>query len=380
MQRPAGTSLGTGLCKQRPEREPIPLSSSSLAERLGGAEPGAVCAAMDLRRLTRRVSRIWVALALALPAWVSSCSTSPKIRDHTSENIAVQAISLLGVPLVPPPLPPETEVEYRKNLLVAELRYRRAPHQIETITWLGRRSAYLGYYREAIEVFTRGLGDHDENPRLLRHRGHRFITTRQFDLAIADLTTAREKVRGTPDVVEPDGIPNATLRPLSTLHFNIAYHLGLALYLAGDFEGSVAAYRECLANCQNPDTQCAAAYWLVLGLLRTGDEASAKEVLASIGDDLQLIENEPYYRLLEVLGGSAEAEPLLERAREVSGQFATIAYGIAMHWTFTGEETRAEALLNEVARQPNWAAFGVIAAEAEIAARSRREAPRRPTS
>ena len=44
-------------------------------------------------------------------------------------------------------------------------------------------------------------------------------------------------VAAKPDEVEPDGAPNARGIPRSTLQSNIWYHLGLAQYLAGDFDG-----------------------------------------------------------------------------------------------------------------------------------------------
>ena len=73
-------------------------------------------------------------------------------------------------------------------------------------------------------------------PRLYRHRGHRYITIRKFDLAIADLRKASQLIAGKPDEIEPDGAPNKAGIPRSTLQSNIWYHLGLAQYLAGDFE------------------------------------------------------------------------------------------------------------------------------------------------
>ena len=61
---------------------------------------------------------------------------------------------------------------------------------------------------------------------MYRHRGHRYITVAQFDRAIADFEKAVALIKGTPDEIEPDGAPNPTGKPRSTLHFNIWYHLG----------------------------------------------------------------------------------------------------------------------------------------------------------
>ena len=90
-------------------------------------------------------------------------------------------------------------------------------------------------------MFSKGVQAHPNNPRMYRHRGHRYITTRQFDRAIADFEKAVTLIKGTPDEIEPDGAPNPTGKPRSTLHFNIWYHLGLAYYLKGDYQKARAA-------------------------------------------------------------------------------------------------------------------------------------------
>jgi tetratricopeptide (TPR) repeat protein len=59
--------------------------------------------------------------------------------------------------------------------------------------WLGRRLAYLGRYRDAIDALTKGIAKHPTEARLYRHRGHRHITIRKFALAIADGDRAKAK-------------------------------------------------------------------------------------------------------------------------------------------------------------------------------------------
>ena len=39
-------------------------------------------------------------------------------------------------------------------------------------------------FRDAIDVYSRGIARHPGEPRLYRHRGHRYITVRDFDRAI----------------------------------------------------------------------------------------------------------------------------------------------------------------------------------------------------
>src|SRR5678816_2058388 len=127
-----------------------------------------------------------------------------------------EAMSLLGKPLYRPPVPEANRAKMEAEAKAAFDLASREP-SAENIVWLGRRTAYLGKFQEAIDVFTGGT-------RLYRHRGHRFITVRNLLRAQEDLERAAELIKAQPDEVEPDGQPNARGIPTSTLHSNIWYH------------------------------------------------------------------------------------------------------------------------------------------------------------
>ena len=111
---------------------------------------------------------------------------------------------------------------------------------------------------------------HPDEPRLYRHRGHRYITIRKPDLAIKDLQKAADLVEGTPDQVEPDGQPNDRNVPTSTLQTNIYYHLGLAHYLKAEFPLARDAYRKCLGSRRIPTCWSRPSAWLYMTLRRDG--------------------------------------------------------------------------------------------------------------
>ncbi len=158
----------------------------------------------------------------------------------------VEAISLLGTPLMRPKLSEDFRIEQTTHLKAAEAALSLATDNPEALVWVGRRTAYLGRYQEAIEIFSGGIESHPDFAPLFRHRGHRYISIRRFDDAIKDLSFAADLIAGATDIVEQDGLPNAMGIPTGTLQSNIWYHLGLAHYLQGDFEAALTAYRACL--------------------------------------------------------------------------------------------------------------------------------------
>ena len=141
-----------------------------------------------------------------------------------------------GEPLYSPDPPAASKARLEADLAKAQAAYDKDPSSLDATVWLGRRLAYLGRFRDSIDVYTKGLKQHPKSAELYRHRGHRYVTVREFDKAIADLDKAAALIKGTPDVVEQDGAPNAKNIPRSTLQSNIWYHLALAHYLKADYE------------------------------------------------------------------------------------------------------------------------------------------------
>lgn len=128
----------------------------------------------------------------------------------------------------------ETLSPLEADLAAAQAAFDANPDEMNTI-WLGRRLAYLQRFDEAVAVFSQGLQRFPESYRLLRHRGHRHITLRDFDAAIADFERAYALMPRGVTETEPDGMPNPHGIPLSNTQFNILYHHALARYLKGEF-------------------------------------------------------------------------------------------------------------------------------------------------
>jgi hypothetical protein len=249
------------------------------------------------------------------------------------------------------------------DLATARANYERDPAPLDHIIWYGRRVAYTGAFEQAIAIYTDGLRRYPDEPHLLRHRGHRYLSVRKYDLALADLRRAYEVTRGRPDEVEPDGQPNARGIPTSTLQSNIRYHLALAQFLRRDFGAAAALWREDAAVAKNLDQRVAATYWWVLALARGGDRAGAQRALAPIRADWDIIENGSYHALLLWMKGD-RTRAQLEAAMSTPLERQTIGNGIAQ-WSYaSGDRDAAIAALKPLLAAGTSASFGYLAAEA----------------
>lgn len=276
---------------------------------------------------------------------------------------APEATSLSGKPLHRITLPDQQKLE--ANLAQAEKDLAAKPNDPDAIIWVGRRLGYLWRYNDAIAMFSKGISLHPNDARMYRHRGHRYITVRQFDRAVADFTKAVELTRGRPDEIEPDGQPNAANQPRSTLQFNIWYHLALAHYLNGDYQKSLDAWTECMKVSNNDDSIVATSDWMWMTLMRLDRKADAAKVLERITPKMDILENGSYHRRLLMYKGLESPDALLD-AKADSLTLATQGYGVGNWYYVTGKPAQARDVFTRVVSGPNWSAFGYIAAEADL--------------
>lgn len=283
-------------------------------------------------------------------------------------GVAAGQPCLVAAREVAPVLSAETKSLYEKNLADAEAVHLEKPNAADSIIWLGRRTAYLGRYKDAVRIFSSGGVLYKNDARFLRHRGHRYITVRCFDDAVRDFERAAALIKGKPDEIEPDGIPNAKNIPTSTLQSNIWYHLGLAYYLNGDFAKALKAYEEAQKVSTNNDMRVATAYWHYMTLRRLGRRKDAKKVLEPFGGNVELIENTDYLKLIKLNRGEIQAETLLAEIQGDSNTLgsASLGYGIGNYFLYNGDKEKAFAIFRKIAAGNQWASFGYIAAEVEL--------------
>lgn len=306
----------------------------------------------------------------------SSCGTGSEKAESTTDHQQTkdevrtpEARSLFGDDLYARELSDTTQKKFESNLKMAKDNYDSDPNDELNIIWYGRRLAYLGRYQDAIEVFTEGIEKHPDSYKLHRHRGHRYISTREFDKAFADLDRAVQLSIGTEPQLEPDGLPNKINTPLSTTQWNIQYHFGLAQYLISDLENASLAFEECVSQSDNPDILVASSDWLYMIYRRQGEEEKAMALLEAINSDMEIIENDSYHKRLLMYKGELTPEDLLTVSAgndDRSLALATQGYGVGNWYLYNGDTTQAKEIFQEILNGDYWSAFGYIAAEADM--------------
>jgi tetratricopeptide (TPR) repeat protein len=239
------------------------------------------------------------------------------------------------------------------------------PEDVEAIIWYGRRTAYLGQYRKAIAIYSEGLEKFPKEPRLYRHRGHRYISIREYDKAIADFEKAAQLIEGTADEIEPDGMPNALNIPVSSLHGNIYYHLGLAYYLTHQYEKAYQAYLKCRESGNHYDNIVSSTHWLYMIQQRLGNPAKADSLLAPIYADSTVIENQSYADLCLLYKGLLPVDSLFQEGPGSPSNDA-VRYGVANWYLYHGDSSKAKRLMEELTDSKVFTSFGYLAAESDL--------------
>jgi tetratricopeptide (TPR) repeat protein len=229
---------------------------------------------------------------------------------------------------------------------------------VELIIALGRAQAGVWRYNDAIETYTSGIKIASNDAMLYRHRGHRYISIRQFSKAVSDLKRASE---------------------LKADDFDIWYHLGLAHYLKGEYAKAASAYEQCYAVAEKnravvevskegrDDSLIAISDWLYMTYRRMKKDANAAKVLDKITPQMQVKENKSYYDRLLFYKGLKKEEELVNVEKATDLEIATVGYGVGNWHFYNGNHAKAEEYFRKIVAGKYWPAFGFIAAEAELA-------------
>jgi tetratricopeptide (TPR) repeat protein len=217
------------------------------------------------------------------------------------------------------------------------------PRNVGRILALGAAQSGSRQFREAIATYTRGLAIDSNNAILYRWRGHRYLSVRELDRALVDLT------RGS--------------RMDSTIYGNW-YHLGIVRYVNGDFAGAADAFAHALPKAPDAGELSASTDWLWMSLARAGRQAEAKALLDRRPDTLAT--TNAYAARLKLYRGEIGPDQVITPADTSDVARATLNYGIGNWYLVRGDAARAKEYFERSIRSGGWPAFGFIAAEAEL--------------
>lgn len=313
------------------------------------------------------VLRLLTVLLAAVP--LGCQSPTPQLRPAPAAEApeGAEAVSLLGQPLYRPVLEPAEQEKRDQAVQAAHELWKQHPNDAGAFIAYARSVAYAGEFARSVELFSEGIGRWPSNARLWRHRGHRYITLRLFELAERDLEQAAALAAKIFDEPEPPMAPNPQGIVIDSLKQNIYYHLGLARYLQENYSGAQEAFRQCLSFSNNNDARCSASYWLAMTLRRMGQDGQAKAVVDAIPSNMEVVEYKAYFGLCRMFKGELDPEWLAETAEETGPvDAATVNYGVGVYQLLSGKTDLALEHFNKAAHSPMWPAFGCIASEVEL--------------
>jgi tetratricopeptide (TPR) repeat protein len=321
--------------------------------------------------------------ALVALASVAACAPRPVNLVVVTSSLA-ETVSLLGDTLYSPPLDAAGGPARVKRLMAARDAADKHPDDVAAAIELSRSTVAMGRLRDAVAILSKSAELNFNDVRLYRERGELLLRLRQLDLAVRDLrragTIGLERAR----LPEPGEVDIAGGGGLTTLQYQVAIHLGIALYCQGDFAGA----REVLVQAANqaitPNSRSRAVLWLFFAERRIGDGSAARELLNLVQPEWADRGLTAELQLLFAYKGLIPSDSIQVRAAATQGAArALFSYGIAYYLLLQpGRRSEAEPWLDQARTTPDWTDLAVLVAEAELArlrARPPAPQPRPPT-
>ncbi len=200
-------------------------------------------------------------------------------------------------------------------------------------------------FREAIATLTKGLAVEPNNVMLLRWRGHRYISVREFAKARADLS------RGF---------------ALDSTNYGILFHYGVLRFIDADFAGAAEMFARAQPRAPDGGERAGSTDWLWMSLSRAGRTADADAMLARHPDSLPAPPGYAYVQRLKLYRGELTPTTLFGPADTANVQIATLSYGLGNWYMVHGDTVKAKAAFERAVATGGWPGFGFNVAEAEL--------------
>ncbi len=238
---------------------------------------------------------------------------------------------------------------------------------VNKVIALGVAQSGARQFREAIATFTRGLQrtsaarDPKAVAMLLRWRGHRHLSVREFAKADADLTRALQ---------------------LDATNYGALFHLGVLRFLEGRHAEAAAAFARAQPLAPDGGERAGSTDWLYMSLARAGRLDEANAMLAKRIDQQPDPKPAPpgyaYVTRLKLYRGEITPEQLITDIDTDDVNLSTLAYGLGNWHYVRGDTATARRSWERATQSGGWPGFGFNVAEAELRRMraTRRERPR----
>ncbi len=230
---------------------------------------------------------------------------------------------------------------------------------------IGKQLVATARYREAVEIYSEGLVKYPTSYKLLRNRGHRYITLRKLDKAITDLKSAEKLIQNEPDLMEYglDGKPTATVR------HQIWYHIGVYYYLTKDYVKSSKAFEKALDTAGDLKNLAGSSDWLYNCYQRLGRKDEAAELLKLFTMETDTDRENAYFRRIMLYKGHITPEQLVDvnmAPEKMSVQEITKLYGLANWYAYQGNKQKAQGYYLIILQSNAWPGFAFACAEKDL--------------
>lgn len=280
-------------------------------------------------------------------------------QQVNSEYPDAEAISFAGKPLYVKPAEPAA---LAKSDSVINSITAKGDITENDFVEIGKQLVATNRYKQAVANYSRGLEKFPKSYKLLRNRGHRYITLRQLEKAFTDLSKAEELIPSVGEEMEygVDGKPTATVR------HQIHYHLGVYHYLKKDYVRAAVAFEKALSAADNSKNAVGASDWLYNCYMRIGRKDKADELLKPITPDYVEDKDHAYFRRIMLYKGLISPQELIDAnmaPEKMSIQDVTKLYGLANWYRYQGKSEKANELYKIILQSDGWPGFAYAAAE-----------------
>jgi tetratricopeptide (TPR) repeat protein len=217
------------------------------------------------------------------------------------------------------------------------------PRNIDRVIALGVAQSGARQFREAIGTFTKGLDIAPNHPMLLRWRGHRYLSVREFDKAYADLSRGLS---------------------LDSTNYGILYHLAIIHFVRGEFDRAAELFAKAQPRYPNAGELAGSTDWLWMSLMRAGRANQARAMLARRPDSLKV--DNAYTQRLRLYRGEIAPEAVFTPADTADVQMSTLAYGVGNWYLVRGDTAAARTWFDRSVKAGGWPGFGFIVSEVEL--------------